>query len=626
MKFLDRINNPQDLKTLTVNELNILAGEIRGLILEVVSQRGGHLASSLGVVELTLAIHSCLNLPVDSLIFDVGHQCYAHKIITGRKKDFSSLRQYGGISGFPNSKESAYDLFISGHASTAVSWAQGIAEAKKLNQDISKTVAVIGDGALTGGMCFEALNHCGHTQSDVLIIVNHNQMSISHSVGALSNYLTKILSAPVYNRIKTELDNFIKQHSFTKRLAAPAKKFEEALKGLIIPGIFFEEIGFRYFGPINGHDLNVMIPTLKNVLALKGPRILHVITQKGKGYKLAESNPEYFHGTGAFDLVSGTPLKNQECSFGEVFARHLVALAKKDKRIVAITAAMPQGTGLDIFQKEFPQRFFDVGIAEAHAVGFAAGLARQGLKPVVAIYSTFLQRALDQIIHDVALQNLPVIFMLDRAGLVGQDGPTHHGTLDLGYLRIIPNLVCLAPKDKEEMEDMLEFAINLNCPVSIRYPKACSLSLSYREKIELAKAQVLTKGKDVCIIALGSMVWPAKQCGELFKKEKKEIFLVNARFIKPLDELLFKNLAENFPLIIILEEASLAAGFGSALIEFYEQQELLQKTKVVRFGLSDEFITFGKREELLAVQGLDVNSIFNKIKKIITNYESSILR
>jgi 1-deoxy-D-xylulose-5-phosphate synthase len=582
-----------------------------------VSKNGGHLASSLGSVELCLGLHYCLNTPQDCLIFDVGHQTYAHKVISGRAKSLDSLREYKGISGFPNCNESEYDVYTSGHASTAISWAQGISEAKKIKKDNSKTVAVVGDGSLTGGMCFEALNSCGHSQNDILVIVNHNEMSISPSVGALSRHLTKIISGPIYNRIKNELEDFLTHFSLVKRLVLRAKKFEETLKGLIVPGIFFEELGFRYFGPIDGHDLDTLISTLKNVISLSGPRILHIITKKGKGYKFAEDNPEFFHGASSFDIETGKPKQEPRESFSQSFANKLTSLAKTDQKIVAITAAMPEGTGLDSFRKEFPQRFFDVGIAEAHAVGFASGLAKEGLKPVVAIYSTFLQRSFDQIIHDVALQNLNVIFAVDRAGVVGQDGPTHHGVLDVGYLRLVPNMVCMASKDKPELQAMLEFALSLKGPASIRYPKGRAYSLGQDTPIELGKAQIINQGKDLCLIALGSMVEIGAQCVSRLKESNLNAGLVNARFIKPLDQDLFKKLADEFSLIVILEEGSLTCGFGSAILEFFEQEGLLGKTRIIRAGFPDEFMPAAKRNKLFDIYGLDSVSLAKNIKKAL---------
>ena len=615
--ILERISSPKDLKKLTPEELKTLNQEIRDLIVKVVSKKGGHLASSLGAVELCVALGICLDLPKDSLIFDVGHQTYAHKIITGRRNAFLNLREYQGISGFPNCKESSYDVYISGHASTAISWAQGIAEAKRLKENNSKTVAVVGDGSLTGGMCFEALNSSGHSQSDILVIVNHNEMSISPSVGALSSHLTKIISAPVYNRIKGELEKFLIHFSLMKRVVKRARKFEETVKGLIVPGLFFEELGFRYFGPIDGHNLDVLIPTINNIISLKGPKILHVVTKKGKGYKFSEDNPENFHGVSSFSIATGKSKPKIGDDFSEVFAEKLKSLAKDDKRIMAITAAMPKGTGLDLFQQEFPKRLFDLGIAESHAVGFASGMAKQGLKPVVAIYSTFLQRAYDQIIHDVALQDLNVVFAVDRAGVVGEDGPTHHGVFDIGYLRLIPKMVCMVPKDKEELEDMLEFSLSLSSPASIRYSKGYAYSLGNREPIKLGKSQVINEGKDVCIVALGSMVKVASECISILKEDGINASLVNARFIKPLDENLLNKLANKFNLIITVEEGSLNCGFGSAVLEFYGQENLLGRVRVERAGFPDQFIPAGKREKLLDIYGLNALLLAKRIKKLL---------
>jgi len=614
--MIEEINSPKDLKGRSPEELRVLAGEIRQLIIEVVSKKGGHLASSLGACELCIGLHYCLDTPRDTIIFDVGHQVYAHKIITGRRESFSRLRERGGISGFPNPQESAYDPFISGHASTAVSWAQGIAEAKKLTGDHSKTVAVIGDGSLTGGMCFEALNSCGHLSSDVFIILNHNEMSISPSVGALSNYLTKLISLPIYNKIKNELEGFVKHLPFADKIGNSARRFEEAVKGLIVPGLFFEELGFRYFGPIDGHDLDVLISTVTNVAALSGPRVLHVLTKKGKGCSIAEENPEDFHGAPPFNAASGVVAQKTETSYTDIFAQKLLALAKKDKRIVAITAAMPKGTGLSVFAKELPRRLFDVGIAEEHAVGSAAGFARANLRPFVAIYSTFLQRSFDQLIHDVALQNLPVTFCIDRAGFVGEDGPTHHGVFDIAYLRMIPHFVVMAPKDKEELEAMLEFSLTLKGPSSIRYGRGNAYSLGKKEKIALGKAQRLTHGDDFCILALGSLVKEALTAQELLKKDGVHTEVVNMRFVKPLDEALLRSLAERFKVVATLEEGVVDGGFGSSVLEFYERSNI-STIAVKRWGIPCEFSPFATRGELLELYGLDGASLHKRVAKTL---------
>lgn len=615
---LETINSPKDLKAKSLEELKTLSQELREYIIEVTSKRGGHLASSLGAVELCVALHFCCNTPKDKIIFDVGHQAYAHKLLTGRKKDFLSLRSYKGLSGFPNFNESIYDSYISGHASTAISWAQGVAEAKRLKDDRSKVIAVVGDGSLTGGMSFEALNSCGHCKSNVMIILNHNAMSISPSVGALSKYLTRLISNPVYNRLRVEVEKFLTHMPLAKKFIPKVRRFEETLKGLVVPGMFFEELGFRYFGPIDGHNLEELLPTLQNVLSLKGPRILHIITKKGKGYKIAESKPELFHGVSAFDPETGKHKKTSRETFSQVFATKLVDLAEADKRIVAITAAMPEGTGLSLFKQKFPDRFFDVGIAEAHAVGLASGLAKEGRKPVVAIYSTFFQRSYDQVIHDVALQNIPVVFAIDRAGLVGPDGPTHHGVFDIGFIKLIPNIIFLAPKDKKEVEDSFQFALSLDKPVAIRYPKSNSYSLGWDQPLELGKSQLLSEGKEVCIIALGSMAEEAVKCRDILAKDKIPVGLVNARFIKPLDESLLAKLFKQYRIIVTVEEGAVIGGWGQEVSACYFREDYSSKTKIVNLGLPDQFIPAGKRKELFCQYGLDAKSLAKKIKSLIT--------
>jgi 1-deoxy-D-xylulose-5-phosphate synthase len=618
--YLETINSPLDLKNLSLAQLSALASEIRQRMVEVVADTGGHLASSLGVVELTIALHYCLDTPRDKIIWDVGHQAYAHKILTGRNKVFSSLRQYGGISGFPSLDESIYDTFTTGHSSTAVSLTLGLACARDLlpQEKYFKVVAVIGDGSLSGGLCFEGLNNAGHLKKDILVVLNTNELSIAPNVGALSTYLNKIISLPIYNRFKESLENFVKSRlPKESRLIKIANKFEEGLKGLFVPGIFFEEMGFRYFGPLDGHDLNILIPNLKNILDLKGPRLVHVVTKKGKGYLPAENDPVRFHGTSPFDVKTGNPLskKGPNCkTYTQVFSQSLIELAKKDDKIVAITAAMPEGTGLDSFRDAFPERFFDVGIAEEHAVCFASGLSRQGLKPIVAIYSTFLQRAYDQIIECVALQNSGVVFAIDRAGIVGEDGATHQGIFDLVYLRHIPNLVIMAPADAKELEAMLEFAVNLRQPVAIRYPKSecpatSRLSLS---PLELGKPQVLKEGEDFLIIALGSLVVPSSEAIELLEEETKALSgtLINARFVKPLDITLLKSLASKFKFIFTVEEGVLESGFGSAVMETIARP-------IERIGLPNEFIPCGKREIFLEKYDLTARGIARRIKETV---------
>jgi len=615
--LLEKINSPQDLKRLSLEQLPELASELRERMINAVSSCGGHLASSLGAVELAIALHYSLNTPQDKIIWDVGHQAYAHKLLTGRNKDFSTLRQYGGISGFPSKDESVYDTFTTGHSSNAVSLALGLACARDYlpEEQRFKVVAVIGDGSLSGGLCFEGLNNTGHLKKDILVILNTNELSIAPNVGALSTYLNKIISLPIYNRFRDSLEGFVKSRMPRGgRLVKLASKFEEGLKGLFIPGIFFEELGFRYFGPLDGHNLNLLLPALKNILNIRGPRLLHVITKKGKGYTPAESAPIKFHGIGPFTVENGEPLaclKPGVKTYTEVFSEKLASLAKNNSKITAITAAMPEGTGLDKFRDLYPERFYDVGIAEGHAVCFAAGLARAGLKPVVAVYSTFLQRAYDQLIEDVALQNLGVVLAIDRAGIVGEDGVTHQGLFDIAFLRSIPNLVLMAPKDGEELENMLEFAIGLDMPAAIRYPRACSpcgaLSVS---KLEIGKAEVLKEGKDFAVIALGSMVVPALGAMELLQKKGLSGTLINARFVKPLDEDLFKAIASRTKFIFTAEEGIIDGGFGSAVSEAIS-------AAVTRIGLPCEFVPHGKRELLLDKYGLSAEGICGKIMEAV---------
>lgn len=612
MTLLENINSPQDLKKLNAEELPQLAEEVRQRMLEVVSKTGGHLASSLGAVELTIALHYCLDTPRDKIVFDVGHQTYAHKILTGRNKVFSTLRQLKGISGFPSKDESEYDPFTTGHSSNAVSLAMGLACARDYlpSEQQFKVVAVVGDGSLSGGPCFEGLNNAGHLKKDILVILNTNELSIAPNVGAISNYLNKIISLPLYNRFRDSLQNFVQSRMPEgSRLIKLANKFEEGLKNLFIPGMLFEEMGFRYFGPFDGHNLSLLIPALKNILNIKGPRLLHIVTKKGKGYLPAEKDPVRFHGVGSFDLKSGESkarIKMQK-TYTEVFSQKLIELAAGNDKILAITAAMPEGTGLDKFRDLFNQRFFDVGIAEGHAISFAAGLARQGFRPVVAVYSTFLQRAYDQIIEDVALQSLPVVFALDRAGIVGEDGATHQGLFDIAYLRSIPNLIIMAPSSEQEFGAMLKFALQSDKPVALRYPKSiCPVVRSDIPQINIGKAEELEKGNDFALIALGSMVAPALGAiGEL-KNEGFSGTLINARFAKPLDSHLFKSVADKVKYIFTVEEGSLDAGFGSAVAEAIEKP-------VIRMGLPCEFIPHSSREFMLEKYGLTPQGIADKI-------------
>ena len=618
-KFLNKINNPDDLKKIPVRNLPKLADEIREKIIKTVSKTGGHLASSLGAVELAISLHYAFDMPKDKIIWDVGHQAYPHKLLTGRAKNFETLRQLGGISGFPSRAESEYDIFTCGHSSTSISTALGLACARDLKKENWKVIAVIGDASLANGMALEALNHAGHLMKDILVVLNDNELSISKTVGGLSKYLNRILTNPVYNRVRRRMQILVKRIPiFGFKAFKAARRLEESLKSLLVPGIFFEELGFRYFGPIDGHNINTLISTLKNLSSLKEPVILHVLTKKGKGSRFAEENPSDFHSAGPFERDTGESLKKKEAkAFTDVFSDKIAELAAKNQKIVAITAAMPDGTGLSRFSKEFPNRFFDVGIAEEHAVALSAGLAEQGLKPVVAIYSTFLQRAYDQLLHDVSLQNLAVIFCIDRAGLVGEDGPTHHGLFDIAYLRHIPNFIIMAPRDGLELEAMLEFAVNVNKPVAIRYPRGSAqshLSGSSFQKIELGKAEILREGKKLAIFAIGSMVSIAIKTADLLSSEGIEATVVNARFVKPLDKEMIENTATHIKKIVTLEEGVVAGGFGSAILEFLEEENIKDIT-IKTIGLPDHFIGHGKREELFKEYHLTADEICETIKK-----------
>ncbi len=613
--LLEKIQNPQDIRKLNFEELALLAQEIRQRIIQVISQSGGHLASSLGAVDLTLALHYCLDTPKDKIVWDVGHQTYAHKILTSRNKDFDCVRKYQGLSGFPSKDESVYDSFTTGHSSTAVSLAFGLACSRDYLKENYKVVAVIGDGSLSGGLCFEGLNNAGHSKKDLVVVLNTNEMSIAPNAGAVSVYLNKLISLPIYNRFKGSLETFLKSRvPKGSRILKIANKFEEGLKGLFIPGMLFEELGFRYFGPFDGHNLAVLIPAFKNILAFKGPILVHVITKKGKGYAPAENDPVKFHSASSFEIATGKSLKEEAATYTGIIRGKLVRMAKDDPKIMAITAAMPEGTGLDKFRDAYAERFFDVGIAEEHAVCFAAGLAKNGLKPVVAVYSTFLQRAYDQIIECVALQNLAVTFLLDRSGVVSDDGPTHQGVFDIAYLRNIPNLVLLAPKDGQELEAMLEFAVNLGQPTAIRYPKEripTPNSQLPTKKIELGKAEILKEGGDILIIAYGSMVLPALAAGEILAGQGiLAATVVNARFAKPLDTILLRRLESKAKFIFTVEDGVVDGGFGSAVSEAL-------KKPVIRLGLPDEFIPCGKREILLEKFGLTGKAIAANIKSII---------
>ena len=617
-KLLLSINSPQDLKKLNIAALEQLADEMRDFIISSVSHTGGHLAPSLGVVELTLALHTVFDAPKDKILWDVGHQAYVHKIITGRREQFHTLRQYGGISGFPRITESEYDTFGVGHASTAISAALGMATARDLKGEDYKVVAVVGDGAMTGGVAFEGLNNTGGSKRDIIVILNDNRMSISPNVGALSRYLTQIITTPLYNRIKTDIWELTgKLPKGSKQIREAVRRIEEGLKGMLVPGLLFERLGFRYFGPIDGHNISQLIKIFQDVQRFHGPILIHVLTKKGKGYKFAEEDATKFHGLGAFSRETGTTKAKKAPTYTEVFGKALVELAEKDDKIIGITAAMADGTGLIHLAKRFPERFFDVGIAEQHAVLFAAGLALEGFKPVVAIYSTFLQRAFDQVIHDIALQKIPVVFALDRGGLVGEDGPTHHGSFDFSYLRLVPNFVIMAPKDENELRDMLWTAIDYQeGPIAFRYPRGESLGLPLKkgfEKIPIGKSEIIREGSDLAILAVGDRVMPAFEAAERLGKKGITAQVINARFIKPIDIEMIKEVAQKFSVVITIENNTILGGFGSAVAEILSESG---KKNVLfqRFGLPDKFVSHGSIKDLLYNVKLDVENLVNRIE------------
>lgn len=615
---LTHIQNPYALRKLAEEDLPQLAEQVRAFTIDTVAKTGGHLGASLGVVELTIALHYIFNTPEDRLIWDVGHQSYPHKILTERQNQMHTLRQRHGLSGFTKRSESIYDPFGAGHSSTSISAALGMAIANHQLGNQRKAIAVIGDGAMSAGMAFEALNNAGRYKEDVnlLVVLNDNEMSISPNVGAMSAYLSRILSGRVYARLKDGTGKVLGKIS-TPLLGA-ARRAEEHVKGMLTPGTLFEELGFEYFGPINGHDFNQLLPMLRNIKALDGPILLHVVTQKGKGFAPAETNPCTYHGVPPFNRETGEISKEGgNASYTAVFSSTLVELARKNPKIMAVTAAMPEGTGLLDFQECFPDRFFDVGIAEQHAVTFAAGLACEGYIPIVAIYATFLQRGYDQIIHDVVLQGLPVIFVLDRAGLVGADGPTHAGTFDISFLRAIPKLVLMAPADENELRSMLTTAVTLGKPVAIRYPRGAALGLAHQpgQLLPLGVGRCLHEGDQVALAAVGSLVHPALQAAHLLAKEGISVKVCDFRFIKPLDEQLLREVAR-LPYLATLEENTLCGGFGAAVLEFLARDGLLDGGKKVRnWGLPDRFIAQGGQNALRAELQLDAEGIAARVRQ-----------
>ncbi|HAA90458.1 MAG: 1-deoxy-D-xylulose-5-phosphate synthase [Thermoanaerobacterales bacterium 50_218] len=616
--ILEKIEGPSDLRKLSWRELDKLAQEIREFLLETVSRTGGHLAPNLGVVELTIALHLVFDSPKDKIIWDVGHQCYVHKILTGRRKQFPTLRQYGGLSGFPKYRESPHDCFQTGHSSTSISAALGFALARDLNGENYSVVAVIGDGALTAGMAFEGLNHAGHLGAKIIVVLNDNEMSIANNVGALSNYLSRLRTEPLYHRSKEELEDLLRKiPNIGPRMIKAVERLKDGVKYLLVPGMFFEELGFTYLGPIDGHNVRILWEVFERAKTMTGPVLVHVYTKKGKGYYFAEKKPEKFHGIGPFNIKTGEPIAKSDLpTYTQVFGEYLTELATENPKIVAITAAMPDGTGLSVFAKRFPERFFDVGIAEQHAVTFAAGLARAGYFPVVAIYSTFLQRSFDQIIHDVALQDLPVVFALDRAGLVGEDGETHHGIFDLSYLRCIPGIIVMAPKDENELRRMLKSAFHYKAPVAIRYPRGAGQGVPLDPSPEFlppGRGELLREGKDLVILAVGPLVYTALDVAEKLSEKGQEAAVVNCRFIKPLDEELILELAQQTGRVLTIEENVLAGGFGSAVLEFLGDRGY--RGEVARVGIPNCFVEHGSPQLLRQQCGLDVQGILNFLQK-----------
>ena len=616
--LLDTIDGPADLKALTPEQLGELAGEIRTRMIDIVSRTGGHLAASLGAVELAVAIHYVFESPKDKIVWDVGHQAYAHKLLTARRDRFGTLRQAGGISGFPRRSESEHDAFDTGHGSTAIAAGVGMAKARDLSGEDHAVVSVVGDGAMSGGMAFEALNLAGHLGTGLVVVLNDNQMSISRNVGALASYLGRLRTDPHYLRAKSDFEGIVSKLPLGDSLLDAVDRFKDGIKQLLISGMLFEELGFTYLGPIDGHSLPDLIDALKQARALSQPVLIHAITQKGKGYVHAENDAAKWHRTGAFDIDTGEPLSaSSGLSYTHVFGTTMVSLAERDPRLVAITAAMRAGTGLQEFAERFPDRFFDVGMAEQTAVTFAAGLASQGMRPVAAVYSTFLQRGYDQIVHDVALPRLPVILALDRAGLVGEDGPTHHGVFDLAYLRHIPGLVVMAPKDLSELAAMLKTAVELEGPSAIRYPRGEGTNPPEGDPagIPLGKAELLREGDSVAVVALGTMVEPALGAARALSEQGIEVAVVNARFAKPLDVELIGELARTCGRVVTVEENTVAGGFGSAVAEMLHEQRI--GAPVLCLGIPDGFVDHGSREELLAGIGLDAESIARKIAHFV---------
>ena len=619
-KYLSNIDSPADLRKLNVTDLKAVSSEMREFLIDTISKIGGHLGAGLGAVELAVALHYVFNTPQDKLVWDVGHQAYPHKVLTGRRDSFHTIRQLGGISGFLKRSESVYDTFGAGHASTAMSAALGMAAARDLAGEKFRVVAIVGDGAMTGGMVYEAMNNAGLQKRNMIVVLNDNNMSIAPNMWALSNYFTELIANPSYNRFKANVwDLTGKLEGLGDRIRRIAARVEEGIKVVITPGMLFEALGFRYFGPINGHNITQLVKIFKDIKDLPGPILVHTITRKGKGYKPAENDIQALHGVTPFDKVTGQSPKKPDGApaYTKVFGKAVVEIAKQNPTVVGITAAMPDGTGLDQLQKEIPERCFDVGIAEQHAVTFAAGLATQGYTPIAAIYSTFLQRAFDQIVHDVAIQHLHVIFCLDRAGIVGADGPTHHGVLDIAYLRCIQNMVVMSPKDESELRDMLYTAVQYRGgPIALRYPRGNGYGVVLKpsfDTIEIGKGEIVRSGKDVAILAIGDMVYPSVKAAELLSKDGIEAEVVNMRFVKPIDVDLIEQVCQRFSYVLTVENHVISGGFGSAILETLASRNI-RDVHIRVHGVPDEFVEHGTPAELCAMLKLDAPGIASVVK------------
>ena len=613
---LEKIKKPNDIKKIPKENLDILAQEIRQFLIETISETGGHLAANLGAVELTMAIHLVMDFPEDKLIFDVGHQSYTHKILTGRKNEFATLRKFGGLAGFPKTKESDCDAFDTGHSSTSISAGLGMAFARTMQGKNNTVISVIGDGSLTGGMAYEALNNASKAETPFIIVLNDNNMSISENVGGVSSYLNQIRTTEAYLELKEDVKNKLKTVPKGKNMIHKIQNVKSGFKQLMIPGMYFEDMGITYLGPVNGHDIPAMVKVLKEAKRCKTPVLVHVLTQKGKGYAPAERHPARFHGAEPFDIETGLPaVKRTTPNYTDIFSTVMCKLGASNPKVVAITAAMPDGTGLKRFRNMYPDRFFDVGIAEQHAVTFAAGLAASGMRPVVAVYSSFLQRAFDQILHDVCIQKLPVVFAIDRAGIVGSDGETHQGIFDLSFLSEIPNMTVMAPKNKWELADMVRYAVEYDGPVAIRYPRGQAFEGlgEYRPAIEYGKSEWIYEEEDICLLAVGSMVKTALEVREKLIAEGRKVSLVNARFVKPIDEEAVKKACKGHKLIVTMEENILSGGYGEAVRQYADS--IKTKAKLLNIAIPDTFVEHGKPAELMQMLHMDAQGITEQIMK-----------